>query len=726
MFTNLDQDSAFESPSTSENLSTSSNSSGKSQFNQFTITCSLCGKVFMLPKVLPCLHSFCFACLESSQKEVATIKCPTCHSEFPVPQNGICGFPYDYAIINFINSMDGKLFCTSCKNDPAMAIARCTNCDHFLCQNCVMAHNYMRYFEGHKIIEIASDVVKDDDISPQKPTEYAANCLTHNEEPIVYFCYTCDIPICVTCVLSEHPTSSHHYEALSEVSNNLVKLMNKSIEQGQNKSNELIQSVERSGNTTWWLHLQYKESKQRICDMHDHYSNVLLKHKEDQLNKLDTTYTSLLATLNNATKASQDIFEKINNVNMFYSRLVEYASIPQRLIFKKFLCSKLESLTSYNVRNISCYIQFTSNSNIESNVLNTFGNIKSGFHINGVPYDHPVIPSGNINHPPHYVGPANPISRAYEMNAISELYKNHRGDVESQQSNPKINTFVKGKHYPPNKSLLNRDVIIYNWKFGSYGNNDSQFTEPSGIVVNAQNDIIVADTNNNRIQVFDKVGRYKFQFGQAGCEKGQLLYPNRVAVVQSTGDIVITERAPTHQVQIFTQFGKFVRKFGSDILQHPRALAVDHESNIIVVECKVMRVIVFSQLGKIMYKFQCSNYLQFPNSAAVNDKKEIFISDNRAHCVIVFDYQGVVLRYIGKEGLTNYPIGVAITPTGEVLVADNHINFNLTLFTQEGQLVSAMESKIKHMRCFDMAVTNDGSVVVACKNYCIYIYRYNY
>ena len=43
---------------------------------------------------------------------------------------------------------------------------------------------------------------------------------------------------------------------------------------------------------------------------------------------------------------------------------------------------------------------------------------------------------------------------------------------------------------------------------------EGQFTEPSGVAVNAQNDIIVADTNNHRIQIFDKEGRFKFQFGE--------------------------------------------------------------------------------------------------------------------------------------------------------------------------------------------------------------------
>ena len=58
--------------------------------------------------------------------------------------------------------------------------------------------------------------------------------------------------------------------------------------------------------------------------------------------------------------------------------------------------------------------------------------------------------------------------------------------------------------------------MIYHCKFGEFGILEGQFTEPSGVAVNAQNDIIVADTNNHRIQIFDKEGRFKFQFGEVG------------------------------------------------------------------------------------------------------------------------------------------------------------------------------------------------------------------
>jgi len=288
---------------------------------------------------------------------------------------------------------------------------------------------------------------------------------------------------------------------------------------------------------------------------------------------------------------------------------------------------------------------------------------------------------------------------------------------------PISNGSVNSSLYPL-KSQIKRQKMIYHCKFGEFGILEGQFTEPSGVAVNAQNDIIVADTNNHRIQIFDREGRFKFQFGEVGKRDGQLLYPNRVAVVKTSGDIIVTERSPTHQIQIYNQYGQFVRKFGANILQHPRGVCVDNKGRIIVVECKVMRVIIFDQMGNVLNKFGCSKHLEFPNGVVVNDRQEIFISDNRAHCVKVFDYEGNFLRQIGGEGITNYPIGVGINAAGEITIADNHNNFNLTVFSQDGQLISALESKVKHAQCFDVSLMDDGSVVLASKDYRLYIYRY--
>jgi len=181
---------------------------------------------------------------------------------------------------------------------------------------------------------------------------------------------------------------------------------------------------------------------------------------------------------------------------------------------------------------------------------------------------------------------------------------------------------------------IKRQKMGYHCKFGEFGSRPGQFVEPSGIATNAMNDIIIADTNNHRLEVFDGSGIFKYEIvgGQTDCD---LVYPNRLAVCRSTGDIVVTERSPTHQVQVFDRCGNFLRRFGGRVLQHPRGVAVDMHGRIVVVECRVMRVVIFDASGTVINRFSLMGELEFPNGVAVDDNEHIFISDNRAHCVKV-------------------------------------------------------------------------------------------
>ncbi|XP_064487288.1 B-box type zinc finger protein ncl-1-like [Ornithodoros turicata] len=260
-----------------------------------------------------------------------------------------------------------------------------------------------------------------------------------------------------------------------------------------------------------------------------------------------------------------------------------------------------------------------------------------------------------------------------------------------------------------NKSAITRQKILYHGTFGDFDAMEGQFTEPSGVAVNAQGDIAIADTNRHCMLVFDRGSRFKIRFSEGGRKDGQLHYPSRVFVVRAFGDIIVTERSPTHEVQVFNQYRQFLRKFGSSVLEHPRAVTVDSKRRIIVVECKVMRVIIFDLWGNILSQFSYSEHLGFPNVVAANNKGEIFIADNRAHCVKVFSCEGALLRLIGGAGVTNYPIAVCINKNGHLVVSENHHCFHITVFMQ--YLLSAFESHVKHAHCYDVALTQDNSVI---------------
>jgi hypothetical protein len=57
------------------------------------------------------------------------------------------------------------------------------------------------------------------------------------------------------------------------------------------------------------------------------------------------------------------------------------------------------------------------------------------------------------------------------------------------------------------------------------GGQDGEMMFPKGVAVNQQSgDIIVADSHNHRVQVFDYQGNFKFKFGQMGDANGQVCY----------------------------------------------------------------------------------------------------------------------------------------------------------------------------------------------------------
>ena len=244
--------------------------------------------------------------------------------------------------------------------------------------------------------------------------------------------------------------------------------------------------------------------------------------------------------------------------------------------------------------------------------------------------------------------------------------------------------------------------------------------------------------------MFSKDGILRFQFGESGKLAGQFMYPNRVACNPVSGDYVITERAPTNKVLIFTQDGQFVRHFGQNRLRHPRGVCVDGAQRIFVLECKIMKVLIFAACdGQLTKELNLKAHLSFPNAIACNLQQKLFISDNRLHCVKVFDYDGNHIGQVGGEGFTNYPIGVAINSRQEIVVCDNHNNFNITVYSADGKEIRAqLESRVKHAQCFNVALVNDPSdaalhcktgdstvtddrVVVTSKDFRVYSYKYN-
>ncbi|XP_014664112.1 PREDICTED: tripartite motif-containing protein 2-like [Priapulus caudatus] len=311
------------------------------------------------------------------------------------------------------------------------------------------------------------------------------------------------------------------------------------------------------------------------------------------------------------------------------------------------------------------------------------------------------------------------------------------GDRPSSSKIPRTAVRQKATKRPPSarsggsnrKSNPIEDDLVR--RSGAKGRNRGEFTNPQGVFCTPGGRVVVADSNNQNVQVFTAAGDFKFRFGIRGRSPGQLQRPTGVAVM-SNGNVVVADYE-NKWVSIFAPDGKFVSKIGSGKLLGPKGVAVDRNNHIIVVDNKASCVFVFQPNGKLIHKFGCrgNDEHQFagPHFVAVNAKNDIVISDFHNHAVKVFDSEGGFLFSFGSNGegngQFNAPTGVAVDKLGNILVADWG-NSRIQVFDSQGSFLSYINTTGDPLYGPQgLTVTSDGHVVVADSgNHCFKIYKY--
>jgi sugar lactone lactonase YvrE len=86
------------------------------------------------------------------------------------------------------------------------------------------------------------------------------------------------------------------------------------------------------------------------------------------------------------------------------------------------------------------------------------------------------------------------------------------------------------------------------------------FSKPAGVAVDAEGNLYVADTWNNRIQIFDADGSFVSTFGKAGDGPGYFSRPKGVAI-DGDGHIWVAD-GMQDRVQVFDKEGQLLIAFG--------------------------------------------------------------------------------------------------------------------------------------------------------------------
>jgi uncharacterized protein (TIGR03663 family) len=162
---------------------------------------------------------------------------------------------------------------------------------------------------------------------------------------------------------------------------------------------------------------------------------------------------------------------------------------------------------------------------------------------------------------------------------------------------------------------------------------------PRGIVADSQGHVLVADTGNKRIIVYDTDGTFISQFGGAGTELGKFDEPVGLAI-DSQGNLYVADTW-NQRIQVLVpnagetsytpSFQWDIAGWTSQSLENKPYLAVDHEGHLFASDPDASRIIEFSTSGEFIRTWgeYGSGTAQFGSTSgiAVDSQGRVWVSD---------------------------------------------------------------------------------------------------
>ncbi|HMF32740.1 MAG TPA: 6-bladed beta-propeller [Candidatus Lokiarchaeia archaeon] len=229
---------------------------------------------------------------------------------------------------------------------------------------------------------------------------------------------------------------------------------------------------------------------------------------------------------------------------------------------------------------------------------------------------------------------------------------------------------------------------------GSHGSSNNQFSNPQGVAVNSSGALYVTDYGNNRVQVFDNAGNYLYTIGTtgvSGSDNSHFDQPTGVGIDTATNRVYVADSF-NNRVQVFDNAGNYLHTIGG--LYSPGGVAVNSSGAVYIADSNDEIVQVFSNtwthlynIGEIGIYGSDNGHFSEPIGVGINSSGCLYVADSSNQRVQVFTNAGNFMFSIGVNqttGTDNYhfslPIGVAINGSGCLYIADSS-NYRVQVFS---------------------------------------------
>jgi uncharacterized protein (TIGR03663 family) len=279
---------------------------------------------------------------------------------------------------------------------------------------------------------------------------------------------------------------------------------------------------------------------------------------------------------------------------------------------------------------------------------------------------------------------------------------------------------------------------------GVSGTAPGQFTYPRAVAVDSGGRIYVADSGNNRVQIFDSNGTFLRQWGSTckldtgeGCQgdgRGQFNEPWGIAV-DGQGNVYVSDTW-NHRIQKFDNQGNFVTmwgQFGSTggelgqpaLFYGPRSVVVGQDGNLYVVDTGNKRVQSFTPGGDFVAQYGGSGVVEGrfdePVGLAQDAGGNWFVADTWNRRIQKFDPQFNFVTQWPVDGWVSQSVvnkpGLAVDGARNVVYAVDPDNYRVLAFSTDGAFRSTFGQyggdAMSFMLPTGIAVGSDGRLYVA-------------
>ncbi len=169
--------------------------------------------------------------------------------------------------------------------------------------------------------------------------------------------------------------------------------------------------------------------------------------------------------------------------------------------------------------------------------------------------------------------------------------------------------------------------------------------QPTGLSIEPNTgDIYLIDTPQHQVLIFSANGKLKKRIGKRGIESGEFNFPTHIQI--SHNRLMVTDSL-NFRIQLFDLEGKFLQSFGqagqsSGYLSRPKGIAMDKTGHIYVVDGLLNNIQLFDEKGQLLMSLgeqgQLPGQFWLPTGIHINEQQKIYVADSHNRRVQVFRY----------------------------------------------------------------------------------------